>query len=732
MAANAKQTSNTQSSARRAIVAGLMASAASIACLGSPALAQSEDGAEGYFDLGTIIVTARRTEEQLNEAPVAVTVEAQDNLGSGRIDRLSDIARTAPNVMAFDSNALSFVIRGVGSQSMQGLNSEVGVGLFLDEVYLGRPDAAPVYLDDLERTEVVRGSQSTLYGRNTIGGAVNLVTRTPGEEPEAKAELSAAANGFLRTRLSFDKPMGDGKWLTRGYLSYTKRPDGIENIATGQSGLALEAISGRFTLMGEIGDNTSLKFTVDAENVDDNGMGGWSPLNLALDHKSNLDFPAHRSDKRRGAMLRIDHDFDAFYVSSITAYRQFSQDLLLDGDFGAGPYDPSRGAFALQQGRDQKQWQFTQEFRIGSHNSTDLTPGHISWNAGLFYMQEDFDGLEFYELASIPRAMTSRDALQVKAQTYAAFGNLTYQVTDALSVHAGARLTREVKSGNVEISSPSGTFVYGPAQSGSASVTSTNFSPEVGFEYKFADNTLVYGRVATGFKSGGIAQFFNADGSVNTYRPETALSFEAGLKTTVFDDRLSLGINLFSNEWKDQQSNVFISDIQRVTANASSATSRGFEVSLGAAITDNLSIGATYGYLDAKFDSFRYSYYSARTGRVETLDYSGNDIPLSPKHSASLSVNWERDLQAGMAVFASGTYAFRSGYSFDPVGAYRQPSTHLVDVAVGLRGEDWEASIWAKNLLDEKYLSNYFLAGGSDLGIAAPGRTVGMTLSKTW
>lgn len=714
---------------KTALYAGLMTG---VACLSGPVWAQDAESETGLFDLGDIVVTARRTEEQLNEAPVAVTVETEENLGSGRIDRLSDIAKTAPNVMAFDSNALSFVVRGVGSQSMQGLNSEVGVGLFLDEVYLGRPDAAPVYLDDLERTEVVRGSQSTLYGRNTVGGAVNLVTREPGDVPEAETELTFGANGYIRARASFDKPLGDGTWLTRGYLSYTKRPDGIENLATGQSDLALDAISGRLIVMGDIGDSTSLKFTVDAETVDDNGMGGWAPLALAQDHTSNLDFPASRTDKRRGAMLRIDHDFDAFYFSSITAYRQFSQDLLLDGDFGAGPYNPGAGAFALQQGREQKQWQVTQEFRIGSHDSSDLAQGDLSWNAGLFYMYEDFDGLEFYELANVPRNLTSRDALQATAQTYAAFGNLTYQLTDALSVHAGARVTREVKSGDVAISSGSGTYFYGPAQSGSASVTTTNFSPEAGFDYKIGENTLVYGRVATGFKSGGIAQFFNADGSVNTYRPETSLSFEAGLKTTMLDDRLSLGVNLFNTEWKDQQSNVFISDFQRVTANASSATSRGLEISLAAALSDELTLGATYGYLDAKYDDFRYSYYSATTGRTKTIDYSGNPIPLAPKHSASLSLNWDRDLGNGMAVFANGTYSYRSGYTFDPVGTYEQSATHLVDLAIGLRGESWEASLWAKNLLDEQYLSNYFLMSGSDFGIAAPGRTVGMSLSKTW
>ena len=685
------------------------------------------------FALDPIIIYARRVAEQLNEAPIAVSVQADEDLGTGASDRLGDLAKTAPNVMGFDSNGLSYVVRGVGSQSTQGLNNEVGVGIFLDEVYIGRAFGAPQYLDDLEQTEIVRGSQSTIYGRNTIGGAVNLVSRRPGEELGGEIEVSVGEGGYQRVRAGADVPLSeDGRWLSRAFLSFTKQPDGITNLSTGRDDRTIEALSGRLSVSGELGEYTNLYFSIDHEKVDDTGDGRWAPVSLALKHQSDLDFPALTTQRKGGAMLRVEHEFENFWFRSVTAARKFNYDLSLDGDFSSGPYDPGVGNFALQQGQVGKHRQISQEFRIGSHTQEVSQAGDFSWHAGLFAMGEKFEGYQYYDLASVSLSDVSQNGLDSDAVAYSAFANMKYQATDRLGLHGGLRFTREEKDGDVYVSSPSGNFFFGPAQSGSASVTSTNISAEVGFDYKLSEETLLYGRASQGFKSGGIAQFFDATGNVNTYDPETSLTVEAGVKTQLLEDRLSLDVTLFNTEWKDQQSNVFISDFQRVTANASSATSRGLEIGLDARLSDELRLRGTYGYLDSKFDDFRYTYFSAGAGGNVTVDYSGNPIPLAPKHSASLTLNWERELNNGRTFFANGTYSYRSAYTFDPVAAYEQSPTHLVDAAIGLRGDEWEAQLWATNLLNEDYLSNYFLFGATNFGIAAPGRTIGFSVKREW
>ncbi|MEM9584384.1 MAG: TonB-dependent receptor [Pseudomonadota bacterium] len=716
----------------------LYRTAAWIAIAGSAAQAQDvvDGAAEATGEavlLGTIYINARRVEEELLDAPLAVSVQSGEDFGIDRVDDIADLSNRAPNVTSAEGNGQSFIIRGVGSQSLQGLNTEVGVGLFLDEVYLGRPDAAPQFLFDLEQAEIVRGTQSSIYGRNTIGGAVNLITRRPGEFAGGNAGLTYGTDGLARANLAFDQPLSqDGKWLSRTALSYTHAPDGIRNIATGEDDLALKALNGRFTVTGEIGDSTNLTFSFDVESVDDRSKGGWAPLALAFKHQSDLDFPARRQDDRVGVMLRVDHDFDRFWFQSTTAFRGFDQDLILDGDFTSGPYNPALGAFALQQGRLQKHRQLTQEFRFGSHLRTVENAGDFSWSAGLFFLSESFEGTEFYELASVSRNQVSSNGLTSDARAYSVFGNASYQLSDRLALHGGLRYSYETQKANVAITSPSGTFIYGAAQSGSTRVSSGHWSPEIGLDYQISDNTLAFARVSSGYKSGGVAQFFDATGNVNTYGKETALSYEAGLKTQLWDGRAALDVTLFRTEWSDLQSNVFISDIQRVTANAASAVSQGLEIGLDAQLNDELRLRANYGYLDAKFTDFKYRFFSAAAGGNVTIDYSGNPIPWAPRHSASLTLDWEKKLRNGANLLASGTYTYRNSFTFDPTASYRQSSTHLFDASVSYQQDNWTATLWGKNLTDEDYLKTYFLFGRTDYGIAAKGRRFGITLSSKW
>ncbi|MEM9348747.1 MAG: TonB-dependent receptor [Pseudomonadota bacterium] len=695
-------------------------------------MAQAQDAPAasggGVIVLDPIIVTARRVEEELGEAPVAVSVQTEEDFSFEKVDEPADLANRAPNVIAFDSNGQSFVIRGVGSQSIQGLNSEVGVGIFLDGVYVGRPDSAPEFLFDLERAEIVRGTQSSIYGRNTIGGAVNLISRRPGEEPLTELEFTYGTDGLGRAKVAFDRPLtDDGRWLSRTALAFTRAPDGIDNIATGEDDRVLEALNGRFTVTGELDSGAEITFSLDLESVDDKSLGGFATLDLAFDKKSDLDFPGRRQDDRAGAFLRIDQDFSGFWFQSTTSIRGTDQDLFLDGDFTS---TPTATLPALQQGREQELRQFSQEFRIGSFNRTVEEVGEISWNAGLFLLAERFDGFESFDLAFVPSDLVSRNNLENDSTAASLYGNATWQATENLSVFGGLRYTYEESDADVEVSSPSGTDFFGTPMAGSEKVTSDNLSPEIGLTYRFDDETLAFARVTSGFKSGGIAQFFNADGSVNTFDDETAWTYEIGFKTEFLGGRAAIDVTAFYTDWSDLQANVFISDIQRVTANAASAESKGIEIGLDSQLSEELRLRAAYGFLDTEFTDFEFTFFSFGAGTNITQDFSGNPLPLAPEHTATLTLDWERELRNGRIIGASGTYTYRDRYTFDPEGAYRQPETHILDASVSYEQDGWTATLWGNNLTDEDYLTNYFRFGTTDVGIAARGRTFGVTVSR--
>lgn len=688
---------------------------------------QAEETAAAPIVVDEIVVTARRIEEDLRDTPAAVSVQTAEDFAPGKVDTLQDIGNRTPNVLAFDANGQTFIIRGVGSPSVQGLNSEVGVGLFIDEVYLGRPDSAPQFPFDLDRSEIIRGTQSTLYGRNTIGGAVNLIPRRPGPEQSGEGEVTVGYDGFVRGKIAWDQPLTeDARWLTRAALAITEDPDGIENLPTGDDDGSIQAVNGRFTLTGEIGDSTFLTFTLDAETIDDDTQGGWAVLPLAFDQKSDLDFPASREDDRGGVMLRLEHDFENFAVASTTAFRGFDQDLILDGDFTSDPNGPLP---QLLQGRDQLHRQFTQELRIGSLDQTNLAAGDFSWNAGFFFLTERFDGLEFFGLAALPREQADTSTLESDTTAYSVYGSAAYQVLEPLTLRAGLRYTYEESDGDAAATSPAGTGFFGPPNSGSASISSSNISPEFGLDYRFGNGTLAWARAARGFKSGGIAQFFDANGDVNTYDEETAWTYEAGLKAPLFGGRAAVDVTLFRTVWDDQQANVFISDFQRVTANAASSKSQGIEVGLDAQLTEEVRLRASYGYLDADFDDFTFSFFSQTFQQDVTLDFSGNPLPLAPEHSATITLDWEKPLPNGAVFTASTSYTYLDEFTFDPEANFFQPETHLLDAALSYGTESWTATVWAKNLLNEDYLSNYFLFGTTDFGIAAPPRTFGLTVT---
>ncbi|MEM8957562.1 MAG: TonB-dependent receptor [Pseudomonadota bacterium] len=689
--------------------------------------------AQGAIALDPIVITSRKIEEDLQRAPVAVTVEGRESLGTGKTDTIRDIDKQAPNVTSFGATGSSFTIRGVGSQALQGINNEMGVGTFIDDIYVGSIFGVPSFLNDLERVEVVRGSQATLYGKNTIGGAINLVSRAPGDTLGGDVELSYGTDNFTRVRAGADVPLADGAVRTRTFLSYTRQDGYVDNLATGQSLADTNALAGRITVESDIGSSGALRVTADVERLDDDGDQPWAPVDLAFDHEAELDFPGDRKLTRGGTAARYDHAFDNFTFTSITGYRAYDLDLSLDGDFTAGPYDPDMGIVALQQGQEETQWQFSQEFRVTSPPIADNpAAGDIRWKGGLYFLYEDFDGSQFYDVAAVSANAASRNALDSQAETYAVYADFGYFLTDRLEVTGGARYSYEREKATVTISSPSGNFFFGAPAVADDTVTFDDLAPEVGLNYQVTPEVFTYAKISKGYKSGGVSQFLEVDGSVNVFEPETSWSYEAGLKSSLLDDRLRLNAAVFYVDWRDQQSNVFVSDFQRIVANASSASSRGIELEASALITEDLSLRASYGYLDATYDDFVFTFFSQQTGQFVTTDFTGNDIPYSPKHTASLLLDWTTRVTDAIDMVVSPIVSYRSSYTFDPVGTFRQDATTIVDLDITFQADNWSASIWGRNLTDEEYLTEYFLFTGIDYGIAARGATIGASLAVTF
>jgi iron complex outermembrane receptor protein len=315
--------------------------------------------------------------------------------------------------------------------------------------------------------------------------------------------------------------------------------------------------------------------------------------------------------KSGGISARIDHDFGGMELTSITAIRGHDFSQFLDGEFTPTP--------SIVQGQVEKQRQFSQELRLSSNND-----GPLRWTGGLFYMHEKFDGTQYFDLASLPRDLLSRDVFEQSADTYSAFGEVSYYVLPQLELSAGARLTHDSKSTSSEISSPSGTYMFGYPGYADGDVSFTNFSPEASATWHFSEGNIAYAKISRGYKAGGISPYIEADGSANSYDPETTTSYEIGAKATVLDGRVTLSAAAFYIDWKDQQAVIYTTPFTRVYRNAAAATSKGFEVEGTWAVTDALSLSGGYGYTRAEYDDF--------VDEVMGQNYTGNPLPFAPEH----------------------------------------------------------------------------------------------------
>lgn len=663
---------------------------------------EGEDWDLGVIELEPITVTARFKDENLLASPTATTALGAAALDDPKNATLIDLTNRAPNV-SFNNHAGPIVIRGVTSQGLSGgVDRKPAVGLFLDGVYLARPLGYPSFTNDLERVEIVRGAQSTLYGKNTIGGAINLITTAPNDGAGNKARLRFGSDGLRGGEVSFDTDLGDN--FANRTTILAERSDGyLRNTTTNRKVHGVDRKFIRSTFTGQIGDMTEMALSFDYGRDDSDGGLWFTPVAKALKFETDHDFLPTHERTMGGISLRLEHEFDNFALTSITAYRGHEYDHALDGDLGSTNF--------LGQAQTEKQRQFSQELRVSS-----LGDQAVDWRAGIYYLHEDFDAAQFYDMTSFARSLWSSGRFDQTAKTIAVYANADWEINESWELSAGARYTRETKDALTEITSRSGTGFFGALGSANGRNSYTDLSPEVALSWRPDDQTLAYGKISSGFKAGGLSPFLESNGTSNTYKPEKTLTAELGYKF-LLNKQFSLAATAFYTDWKDQQVVIYTGPTTRVYRNAASATSKGVELEAAWQASDAVRVSGYYGYTDAKYGTF--------VDPVLGADYSGNRLPYTPKHSFGLGLDWERPITSDIDMNIALDYSYRSDFAFNPDNAYIQDDVHLLDLSLAFKGDRVTTRFFAKNLTDERYLKNYFSFSGTDVGTAAAGRQLG-------
>ncbi|WP_375289973.1 TonB-dependent receptor [Qipengyuania sp.] len=707
----------------------------------APVAAQEQEpaatSAPGVAD-GAIVVTARRREETLTDVPIAVTAFTGEQLErSGALD-ITDIAQTTPNVTLEVSrgtnNTLSAFIRGVGQQDPVA-GFEAGVGIYLDDVYLNRPQAAVLDIYDVERIEVLRGPQGTLYGRNTIGGAIKYVTRRLGDVPMLKARATYGTYNQAEGVLSASTPLGDSGFRLGGAVARLSRGGFGTNLTTGEDNYNKDVWAGRGTIEFEPSPDAFFRLSADYTRDKSNSRGGhrlipglvnpnlYPVLDDVYDSRGGLVSPTQDVEAYGGSLLAEVHPSDWLTFRSITGYRK--DDSATPIDFDALPVvDLDVPAFYNNE-------QFSQEIQAL------VDTGSLNGLIGIYYLDASARTVFDVRLPGTVTALTFGD---VNTDTVAIFGDFTYDITTQLSLSVGGRYTWDTRDSTVQrnIFLGASPFFGGTTPPlvrqtdfrGSADFE--KFTPRVSLAFKPTPDHTLYASYSQGFKGGGFdprgvgtaAPDFNGNGIGGaggdyddiyrflSFDPETVDSYEIGYKASLLDRSLNLALAAFRADYSDIQIpgsvGATVGGIQTfigITTNAAKARFNGVEGEFNWTVArdltganDRLTLAGTVGYIDAKF----LNYIDARG-----IDVADNrEIQNTPEWTASGTIGYSIPVGDG-AIDISGTAAYRSSsQQFElPTPLLDQPGFTLFDANVVWTINDmFSLGVHGRNLFDKQYI----------------------------
>ncbi len=666
------------------------------------------------FVIEEIVVSAQKRTERLQDVPISITAIGSDAMERTRSSQLVDIQRLSPNLLFGNggNKDATISIRGI-SDYTRNVGYDARTGVYLDGVYVGQSHAMNQELLDIERVEILRGPQGTLFGKNTVSGAINLITKKPQDELRGLAQISVGNFDKIDVQGMLNVPLVPETLFIKVSGRHSKNDGYITNIFNGEDLNGLNIYSGRAQLRYLASDNLEINFSMDAlhqKNDLTNAVAitpGFNPRQV--NHNSQ----GYEDRELFGASMTIDYTIGDYILTSISSYRWSKAMNFQEEDYT--PLDIMDSDFF------DKDSQISQELRIASP-----TGERFDYVAGVYYFYQKRDtnhgargGVDF----ALPNFRATTPG-SIKGNSYAAFINGNLHLTDALSITAGGRYTHETKDLTYSIIGGAPLFImlndYQDKYSDSA------FTPRAGITYKINPDILTYFTYSRGFKSGGWNADFLSTTEQLSFGPEFADNYEIGFKSTSFDGRLRFNASAFIAKYSDYQVSQFVptsvGTIITLT-NAGAVTTKGFELEMTALPFENFEINANFGYVDATFDSFK-------DGGGPGIHYDGNRLPYAPKISLNIAVDYTYPLTDSGSLLIHADYSYVAKQYSNPnnLPDYLSPSYSLVNMRVGYEHEaGWGLYAWVHNLTDKLYsrFRDYSFLGvhRSDYG---PPRTYGV------
>jgi iron complex outermembrane receptor protein len=727
----------------------------------APAFAQAQQG-QSRTQLEEIVVTAERREASLQDVPIAVSAFSAQALQNRQITQAADLQRVVPSLKMTNNittpNNLSPSLRGSTVQDASLVVAESPFGIYVDDVYVGRLNNNNPELADIERVEVLRGPQGTLYGRNTLAGAIKFISRTPGEDQWLNASAGYGSYGRYKLSGSVGGPLG--QTFAASLAAQVNGLNGFyNNVGNGDDDWGRErnfAIRGKGRFMGVENFDAILSLSYTRSKNDALPLVPFSTPGVAANRQFTSDqivpfinrdpytirVPANTGPaatdpfkplpngdtKQFIGSLTLSYDFGGAVLKSITAYQKLDDDWYNNFAGGAPVLNISGANIS-----ETKQW--TQEFQVTGEAFDD----RFNYILGAFYLHEEATQQLSWQLGLLPNngmLNFSRDPISSEVDSIAFFGQGDFNITERLKATVGLRWTRDKKDFTAQSFSY---FGAPPSRIVSLSRKFSAVTPRFGLDYQLAsggavDSMLLYANATRGFKSGGFSGILVGNiNDANSYNPETNWTYEAGVKTDLLDNRLRLNASGFINRVNDLQLNAtaprpdgtFGFPVQ----NAGDSTIKGLEFELSAVPVEGLNLFATITFMDGKFR--RLSPGSQAALSRTSFGVAEPTPPQVPSTAFTLGFDYGVDFNLGGSDarfsfgadwFRSSSYTLASTQDF-VVSPYSRINAF---VALGLN-DQWELRGSVKNLADKAT----FISGSRSLGggIILPPREFMVTLS---
>ena len=695
-------------------------------------------------DISEILVTARRREESLQTTPLSITALGSEQLSQRSIEIISDIDAFAPN-LSFDHsagisgsmNSASIYMRGIGQSDFL-LTTDPGVGIYLDGVNISRSMGSVLDVVDLEQIEVLRGPQGTLFGKNTIGGAILLSSKVPTDEFEGSAEVTFGNYERADAKVNLNIPITDNL-LSRVTLGTFNKDGYADRIVVGDKLGSQYTNTARASLRWLPTLDTAIDFHTDYTQsrgasvpnsviiVDANasaisgaynafaaannfipGFGMGIPYDqrfqTADPYETYATGPNANKHDIWGASLTLTHEFENVTLKSITGYRTF------DSFFGR---DPDGSPITIIHTTDDvTHREFSQEITLSGFSFDDK----LDWLFGIYFIDEkgednitvpivpDLFSLEEHPISGNPNPLfgvplSVNGLTRIDQQSYAAFGHMNLSLTDQLRVSFGARYTHEEKYVMVgQKFTDFGVFIVADPDDENSF---NNLSPRVGVDYQVNGDFMIYASYSQGFKSGGYTgRYVVPAESLRPFREETVSTYEVGFKSEFADGRLRLNGSAYFSEYDDMQLLVF-KEIAPQTRNAAEGEIKGFEIETYIQASESLLIDLAIGYTDAEYK------------KIGVEDFDDITIPVTlndkfvdtPEWDINLGIQYIKNVANLGRMTLRIDYSYRTEYANDAINTPQlmQDDVGLLNLKAAYEDERerWSISVFAKNVTDK-------------------------------